>query len=46
VVEEASIADIRKAVDEGKLNGFGFAYEQATKLRKPSSLLPALPISQ
>ncbi|MES2825198.1 MAG: amidase family protein [Pseudomonadota bacterium] len=34
-----------KPYDEGKLIGFGFAYEQATKLRKPSPLLPPLPIN-
>lgn len=34
-----------KPYDEGKLISYGFAYEQATKLRKPSPLLPPLPIS-
>ncbi|RYY75403.1 MAG: amidase [Gammaproteobacteria bacterium] len=34
-----------KPYDEGKLIGFGFAYEQATKLRKPSPLLPPLPVN-
>ncbi len=35
-----------KPYDEGKLISYGFAYEQATKLRKASPLLPPLPISQ
>lgn len=31
-----------KPYEEGKLIGFAYAYEQASKLRKPSPLLPAL----
>src|SRR3954453_10134259 len=31
-----------KAYDEKKIIGFGYAYEQATKLRKPSKLVPPL----
>jgi amidase len=31
-----------KPYEEGKLIGFAYAYEQATQLRKPSPLVPAL----
>jgi len=34
-----------KPYDEGKLISYGFSYEQATRLRKPSPLLPPLPVS-
>lgn len=36
------IAFFGKPYEEDKLIGFAFAYEQATKLRKPSPLLPPL----
>jgi amidase len=36
------IAFFGKPYDEGKLIGFGYAYEQASKHRKPSPLLPPL----
>lgn len=32
-----------KPYEEGRLIGYAYAYEQATKLRKPSPLLPPLP---
>ena len=31
-----------KPYEEGKLLGFAYAYEQATKMRKPPPLLPPL----
>ena len=34
-----------KPYDEGKLISFGYAYEQATLLRKPSPLVPPLPVN-
>lgn len=37
-----AIAFFGKPYDEGKLISFGFAYEQASNLRKPSPLLPPL----
>jgi amidase len=36
------IAFFGKPYDEGKLISYGYAYEQATKLRKPSALVPPL----
>lgn len=36
------IAFFGKPYEEGKLIGFGYAYEQASKMRKPSPLVPPL----
>ena len=37
-----TISFFARPYDEGRLIGYAYAYEQASKLRKPSPLLPAL----
>jgi amidase len=37
-----AISFMGRPYDEGRILGYAFAYEQATKMRRPSPLLPPL----